>query len=56
MTKFDQEKCRSMINKLRRYATDGTRLWPDEAHQAADMLEDLMMAVYGIQGRLVDDE
>lgn len=56
MKKFDQEKCRSMINKLRKYAKDGSRLWPDEAYEAADMLENLMMAVYGIQERLIDDE
>ena len=50
--KFDQEKARDLINKLRRHARYMERLGLDDADQAADIIEDLMMNVYGIQERL----
>lgn len=47
--KFDQQRARYLIRKLRMHGAYREKLGLEEADEAADMLEDLMMSVFGIQ-------
>jgi hypothetical protein len=54
--KFDQEKTRYLIRQLRRHGAYQEKLGLKEADEAADLLEDLMMAIYGIQSKMEFEE
>lgn len=47
--KFDQQRAREVVHRLRLYAQHGDRLTIKQATDAADIIEDLALAVFGIQ-------
>lgn len=52
MSKYSQERMIRAKNRLRRFAQTGERIFPKEAEEAADIIEDLMLVVYGKQQEL----
>lgn len=47
--KFNQQRAREVVHRLRLYAQHGDRLTIKQATDAADIIEDLSLAVFGIQ-------